>query len=113
MKDFRKLLSERVDDFTGTRLLNQIKVGGYELSIQASNFHYCTPRTDLPLDEYEEMELAIFKNDKWVQPRNDNKIKSFPRYEELINLYEDGDIAVGGYIPIDLIQDLCNYLEVA
>jgi len=30
-----------------------IKMGDNELSIQASSFHYCSPRKNLSLDQYE------------------------------------------------------------
>lgn len=95
-----------------TRILNQISAGDYELSIQASEYHYCEPRKTIEdLSEYTSMEVAIFKDNSWVQPRKDEYIKSFKRYKELIDCYEEGDIAVGGYIPVNLIQDLFDYLS--
>jgi hypothetical protein len=57
------------------------------------------------------MEIAIFKDGEWVQPRNDEFINQFPKYEELIDCYENGDVAVGGNVPVNLIQELCDYLQ--
>jgi hypothetical protein len=66
------------------RHFNGITAGEYTLSIQASEYHYCEPRETLEdLSQYTEMEIAIFKNGEWVQPREDEKIKQFPRYSEL------------------------------
>jgi hypothetical protein len=93
------------------RHFNALEAGQYKISIQASKFHYCEPRETLgDLADYSEMEIAIFKNNKWVQPRDDEYIQQFERFPELIEHYEDGDTAVGGWLPVDLIQDLYEYL---
>lgn len=98
-------------EFIG-RHLNRIKAGEYEMSIQASYAHYCEPRETLEdLTQYTEMELALFKNGKWVQPRGDEKIKAFPRYAELEERYEEGNVPVAGWVPVDLLQDLYEYLS--
>jgi hypothetical protein len=95
-----------------SRHLNSLKAGEYEMSIQASYAHYCEPRETLEdITQYTEMELAIFKGGKWVQPRNDEKIKQFPRYEELEERYEEGNVTVAGWVPVDLLQDLYEYLS--
>jgi RNA-binding protein YlmH len=107
----RKRQQEMGFEFIG-RHLNRIKAGEYEMSIQASYAHYCEPRETLEdLTQYTEMELALFKNGGWVQPREDEKIKQFPRYLELEERYEEGDVAVAGYVPVDLLQDLYDYLS--
>ena len=94
------------------RMFKWIEAGDYRMSIQASEYHYCEPRLTLEdLSNYEEMELALFKNGEWVQPREDEKIKSFPRYAELEERYEKGNVAVAGYVPVDLLQDLYDYLS--
>lgn len=111
MKDFRELLKIE-ESWEKFRRFKAIKVGKYYLSIQASFSHYCDPRETVDIYNYESMEIAIFDSDnEWVQPREDEYIKNFLRYEELIDGYEDGEVAVRGWIDIDLIQDLCNYLE--
>lgn len=110
-KDSRKRSKELGIPYA-SRYLNRITAGDYQISIQASDSHYCTPRRTLEnLEEYDTMEIAIFQNGEWVQPRNDEKFQQFPRYEELVDHYEEGDCAVGGFVPVDLIQDLYDYLS--
>lgn len=94
-------------------LRDPIITGDYKISIQASGFHYCTPRKDLPeLDDYSAVEIAIFDSaDEWVQPREDEFIQQFHKFDELIACYEDGDVAVGAYIPMDLVQEFIQYLK--
>ena len=94
------------------RHFNHIEAGEYTLSVQASYYHYCDPRETLEdLSQYTEMELAIFKDGEWVQPREDEKIKQFSRYVELEEKYEQGGVPVGGYIPVSLLQELYEYLS--
>jgi hypothetical protein len=39
--------------------------GEVELSVQASEFHYCSPKiTGLPLEDYTQVEIALFAPDK-------------------------------------------------
>lgn len=64
---------------------------GYNVSIQASEYHYCTPR--LTQDYYREVELG------------------FPSKEdELINIYAETDFdytkTVYGYVPIGIVEEL-------
>ena len=45
-----------------SKVFDTEKYGDYELSIQASYFHYCSPRVDgLPLQDYEKVEVAMWK----------------------------------------------------
>ena len=65
---------------------------GYSVSVQASEFHYCSPRLN-GLQDYERVELG------------------FPSMEdELINEYaDDGDDytdTVYGYVPIEVVEKL-------
>ena len=72
MKDFRELLKNR-DMKDGMRLLERIKLGDYELSIQASEHHYSYPKETLNnLFDYEDMEIAIFKNDEFINVEKDS-----------------------------------------
>lgn len=122
MKDFRELLKiEQYNDYSEIkhslylepyRLFKGIDIGRFTISIQASQNHYCTPRHTLnDIYKYEDMEIAIFEKDKWIQPHTDIRFKNFNRLDELLDRYEEGNIAVGGYVPVNLIQDLCNFLE--
>ena len=65
---------------------------GYSVSVQASEFHYCSPRLN-GLQDYKSVELG------------------FPSIEdELINEYADGDDdytdTVYGYVPIEIVEKL-------
>ena len=66
---------------------------GYRVSIQASQYHYCSPRVDYPLDGYTTVELG------------------FPsQFDELIQPYaEDPDYpcsSVYGYVPQTVVLEL-------
>lgn len=117
MKDFRDLMivgSEMKMDGPfpmHSRMYRHIPVGEFNLSIQASEHHYCNPRCTLPLNAYSSMEMAIFRDKDWVNPKTDEQFKNFERLTELSERWEDGEVAVGGYIPVDLIQALCDYIE--
>jgi hypothetical protein len=65
---------------------------GYSVSVQASEFHYCSPRLN-GLQDYKRVELG------------------FPNMEdELINEYADGGDdytdTVYGYVPIEIVEKL-------
>lgn len=115
MKDFRELLETKEESKYMSihhRLFKPIEFeNNFSISIQGSYSHYCNPRQTLSIDEYESLEIAIFENDKWIQPHTDKRFLNFSRINELLSHYEESDIAVGGYLPIDLIQDLCEYIE--
>ncbi len=80
------------------------------MSIQASENHYCTPRKTIDLKGYTEMEIAIFDNNDWANPHEDDRFKDFSRLDELLERFQEGEIAVGAYLAVDLIQDLYEYL---
>lgn len=51
-----------------------IEVGPIKASIQASRTHYCSPRETLPSsDDYQSFEVALFLNDEWFHPEQDNR----------------------------------------
>ncbi|MGV2640177.1 hypothetical protein GNF86_01810 [Clostridium perfringens] len=108
MKDFRELLKNR-DMKDGMRLLERIKLGDYELSIQASEHHYSYPKETLNnLFDYEDMEVAIFKNNEFVNIEEDSFFNGWKDREEFLKSY---DGMVGAYTPIKIIQSLYDYLE--
>ena len=108
MKDFRELLKNR-DMKDDMRLLERIKLGDYELSIQASEHHYSYPKETLNnLFDYEDMEVAIFKNNEFVNIEEDSFFNEWEYKEEFLKSY---DGMVGAYMPIEIIQSLYNYLE--
>lgn len=89
------------------RLLNPIKVGIYNISIQGSYCHYCSPRESLPINKYRTMEISI--TTKYMSnPQIKQVLKNFSRYKELKLHRDSGQLY--GYVPIDLINDLYEFL---
>ena len=108
MKDFRSLLTERDNDGF-IRHLNRLPVGGYELSIQASKHAYCIPKKTLEnLFDYTAMEVAIFKDNKWTGVEIDS---FFDEWKDKECFLEDYDGVVAGYVPVEVIQSLYDYIE--
>jgi hypothetical protein len=116
MKDFRDLLTVHMESDHGWtksekhRILKAIEIGDYAISIQASYYHYCEPRTTLDnLKHYDTWEVAIFNKERWLNPKSDIEFEGFPDREDLH--WEDGNCPVGGYIPTKTVQALYNHLE--
>jgi hypothetical protein len=79
--------------------------GDVTLSIQASRDHYCTPRIDdLPLDNYEEAEIALLLNGQLIHPRRIG-IMGFDE------LFEKGTNPVAGYVSWDDVNKLRDALR--
>lgn len=72
------------------------------LSIQASKFHYCTPRENLPLDKYTHYEMAIIK-DGFVTDNILGTLGDIP-YREELEEYDCG--GVFAYVPKELINKI-------
>lgn len=90
----------------------QVIAGDYKISIQGSSSNYSNPRQYLEnIEDYIQVEIAIFKGKVWVQPREDELIKNFSRYDELIDVYEYGCTAVGAYVDYKLVKELITYLK--
>ena len=73
-----------------------VKIGKWLLSVQASSFHYCSPRVDgLAISKYASVEVGILnaETDELAQPR---RINNFP--PPLAELFEDGEAPVAGYV---------------
>lgn len=89
-----------------------IVLGDYKLSIQASKFHYCTPRKNLRnAGDYSRMELGIISDFPIIKG-----LSAFPKLKELKELC-DGDLgldstfSVFGYVPVALLNDLYLYFK--
>ena len=110
MKDFRILLHKNCLSATKNRIIERITIGNYELSIQASEIHYCTPRKVLEnVFDYEDMEVAIFEeNGRWCNLEEDDFFNDWKDRDIFLEQY---DGMVGGHIPIQIIQSLCDYIE--
>lgn len=83
----------------------QIPVGDCWLSIQASVYHYCTPRENLEnLAEYTTMEFALLnRKAKFISVTD-----VLPGFTELEDYY-DGTIY--SYAPVELIEKLYQALK--
>ena len=90
------------------RQFNPINVNDkYFISIQASYSHYCTPRATLPLNEYEKMEIMLYRvNGSSVTP---DSLSKFEDFEIMKSRYDD--YGVYGYVPVETIQKLYEWLK--
>ena len=109
--DFEYISTDRKSLFDskypgGVRICEHLKIDDkLSLSVQASESHYCTPRAYLPLEEYEDFELALIYMGELTEDMS--LIKDFPKYDELMEYFNYG---VFGFVPKDLIEDLYTYL---
>jgi hypothetical protein len=104
---FKELLKRTDESFP---MFHALKVGGMELSIQASRTHYSTPRETAPTaDPYTAFEMAIFENDEWLNPVHDGRFA--PLKDELDEVWESGECGVGGYVPSELVQKIYDLIE--
>ena len=59
-----------------TPLCENIKAGKFRVSVQASDGHYCSPRTTLDNpNDYKLFEVAIFRHGQWVLPRKQLSVR--------------------------------------
>jgi hypothetical protein len=95
------------------RMLKSIKAGNYKMSVQGSTGHYCSPRYTEPIENYNEMELALFNKKGWLHITRSSVLRNFPRYNELLERADGVNSAapVFGYVAIDLLNDLYVYLN--
>lgn len=67
---------------------------GYKLSVQASEYHYSTPRvTGLDIDEYEHVEIAIINPSGALVHPTEAGLS-----QELEALFDASDAPVAGYV---------------
>lgn len=102
---FKKML-ERCDPV----MFHRLELGNFELSVQASRTHYCTPRETLPsAEDYFEFEVGLFENGRWVNPTLDERFNPVIAY--LRKHWEDGPTGVGAYVPSEIIQTLYEFVQ--
>lgn len=65
----------------------------FSISVQASEFHYCTPRITSNTIDYEEVEAGYATSEE----------KDLEPYMESPNYYTN---AVYGYVPVNIINDI-------
>ena len=95
------------------RNLDAVRAGKYKMSVQGSNGHYCSPRKTLPVEDYADMELALFNKKGWLHITRSSVLKAFPRYNELLERADgvNSSAPVFVYVPVDLLNDLYVYLN--
>ena len=90
----------------------QLYIGDLRVSIQASEFHYCSPRQNLASsDQYQEFEVALFfsKGD-WFHPEKDPRFckspwaKNWSEYDDVAPNVSRQDVA-------DMLRDLRSQLS--
>lgn len=75
-------------------ITKRITFGEYSLSIQAGPGHYSDPQKNLDkLSDYDAYELAIFKNNKMINPRTDPLYKELP--EDVLKYWGPKNVDVG------------------
>ena len=82
-----------------------LTIGAMKVSIQASAFHYCSPRRTLPSsDDYQEFEVALMKGDDWYHPELDDKFAhtSWAKY------WSSHDDVAGGVPREEIVQMLTD-----
>lgn len=89
----------------------RIEVGNYKISAQGSERSYSTPRSVFKnLTDYSAVEIAIFsKKGDWINPHKSSVFKAFPRWNELN--FEDSSLPVCGWVDLELLSELIDYLE--
>lgn len=76
------------------------------ISIQASYGHYCSPRKTLDITQYNQLELAIFKDGQFVSV--DQVLDNSLLVSQLEECYEG---TVYGYVPVEVIENLYQELS--
>ena len=100
-------------------LREPVVIGNVKLSVQASSDHYCTPRVDgLDLDQYERVEVAILQDGKMTTPCKlalsravDIDMPEWNEITRIDSLFEDGNSPVAGYVPIQDVQKLRDFIQ--
>lgn len=87
----------------GMRSFKSIYFGDLRLSIQASEYHYCTPRKTVELDKYEAMEFALMSNGEFIRV---SEILPGPGFEEIEEYFDQ----VYAYAPVELIEEVYQKL---
>jgi len=106
MTDFRDKLERNERGFC-----DRIHFGDLAISIQCSEFSYCSPRRDgLPFDQYTEMEVATFYRDQWCV------IRAFEHHYEhhSWDIEDDEELpstSVCGYMDVNDIQSLYDFVK--
>lgn len=77
-----------------------IEFGDMHLSIQASQFHYCSPRLTLASsDQYQSFEVALILKGDWFHPEKDERFANttwaeyWSKYDDVASHVPRGEVA--------------------
>lgn len=112
MKLEERLNNQEVSSvYLNRKVIAPIKIGKYQLSIQASEGHYCSPRKNLTdYNLYNSFEMLIMKADgSDIQLKKSSIIRKYSKYYKLLSHYDGNGIF--GWVDKDILEDFVNYLE--
>jgi len=112
MKLVERLNNQEVSSvYLNRKVITPLKIGKYQLSIQASEGHYCFPRKNLTdYSLYNSFEMLIIKeNGDDIQLKKSSIIRNYPKYYKLLS-HHDGN-GIFGWVDKDILEDFVNYLE--
>lgn len=90
------------------RMYKGLVFGPYVLSIQASYYHYCSPRITADTDFYSSMEIALIKDNEFVSIVEHEDFKDF---EERYLIHDSWDSGVYACVDVKLIESLYQFLK--
>ena len=92
------------------KLNRPIQIADYELSIQASAFHYCTPKEFiLDMGRYSSVEFVIWNKTGMIKDlRRSRVLGRFPQVEKLMSYANDGNF---NFVPVTLLDAFLDYLQ--
>jgi ABC-type phosphate/phosphonate transport system substrate-binding protein len=100
----------RLNAYTFERLQFSIDNEDVFLSVQASAYHYCSPRATLAAAQYDEFEVAVIVGDSWATTTTGH----LPDVFELLGPYADspcGPSQVFCRVPKDVVQKVYELLS--
>ena len=89
---------------TDSNVRRPIRAGNFQVSIQASSFHYCNPRENRPsMLDYASVEVALWQGEvcqELATPRNTAFLAPFEEYW--------GSDDVAAYVPWEVVQQIVD-----
>jgi hypothetical protein len=101
LKDKEKISPSGVRSYDSIHFKN-----GIRLSIQAGSHFFCLPRKNLPLDEYQSMEVAVLKDDGYFVDVGD-----ILHDNVVLELVDRFDGQVYSCVPVETIEKLYRLLQ--
>lgn len=89
------------------RHIQPLMVGKYYLSVQASIHHYCHPKDNVALENYESFEIALMDDEGSFHVIQD----VFPGFELSDELHEYYEDPIYPHVPIELVAELYDHAK--